>query len=84
YYFTGAPSLPTGVYEFEVDYSFWPLTRGASVEFQRHLNAGEKVTGLVEWLADRGWAKENYRIVYDWSLYIYAPDGGEATPSVIV
>ncbi len=78
YYFTGAPSLPAGVYEFEVDYSLYPLTRGAPVEFQRYLNAGEKVTGSVEWLADRGWAKENYRIVNNWSLYVYAPDGSTA------
>lgn len=77
-YFKGAPSLPAGVYEFEVDYSFWPTTRGASVEFERHLNAGQKVNGSVEWLADRAWAKENYQIVYDWSLYIYAPDGSTA------
>ena len=77
-YFKGAPSLPAGVYEFEVDYSLYPLTRGASVEFERHLNAGEKVIGSVEWLADRAWAKESYRIVWDWSLYIYAPDGSTA------
>jgi hypothetical protein len=32
-------------------------------------------SGSVEWLADRAWAKENHQIVYDWSLYIYAPDG---------
>lgn len=77
-YFKGAPSLPAGVYEFEVDYSFWPMTRGASVEFERRLNAGQKVSGSVEWLADRAWAKENYQIVYDWSLYIYAPGGSTA------
>lgn len=77
-YFTGAPSLQAGVYEFEVDYSLYPLTPGASVTFQRHLNAGGKVTGSVEWLADRAWAKENYQIVWDWSLYIYAPDGSTA------
>lgn len=77
-YFTGAPSLPLGVYEFEVDYSLYPLTRGALVEFQRHLNSGQSITGLVEWLADRAWSKENYQIVWDWSLYIYAPDGSTA------
>ncbi|GAI87274.1 unnamed protein product, partial [marine sediment metagenome] len=80
-YFKGSPILllPPGVYEFEVDYSFWsPLTRGATVEFERYLNAGQKVSGLVEWLADRGWAEENYQIVWDWSLYIYAPDGSTA------
>ena len=77
-YFEGSPTLLPGVYEFEVAYSLWPATRGASVEFDRHLNAGQKVNGSVEWLADRGWAEENYRIIYDWSLYVYAPDGSTA------
>ena len=77
-YFEGPPALLPGAYEFEVDYSFWPMTRGATAEFESHLDAGEKVSGLVEWLAERSWAKENYQIVYDWSLYIYAPDGSTA------
>ena len=69
--FQGKPPLPLGVYEFEVDYSFWPATRGASVEFEGHLDTGREVSGTVEW------AKEN-QIIYDWSLYIYAPDGNTA------
>lgn len=77
-YFEGPPSLPAGVYEFELDYSFWPLTRGAWIEFERHLEAEQKVSGSVEWLADRGRAEESYRIVWDWSLYVYAPDGSMA------
>lgn len=60
------PSLspPGGVYEFEVDYSFWPVTSGAYVEFERYLNAGEEVTGFVHWL-------ETYGISYDWSFAVY-------------
>lgn len=54
------------------------MTRGATVEFERHLDTGQEVRGSVEWLADRSWAKENYQIVYDWSLYIYAPEGSTA------
>jgi predicted transglutaminase-like cysteine proteinase len=74
----GMPSLPAGVYEFEVDYSFWPATRGASVMFERHLNTGQEISGTVEWPRDRAWAQESYQIVYDWSLYVYAPDGSIA------
>jgi len=73
--FQGKPALSLGVYEFEVDYSLYPLTRGATVEFERHLDPGQKVSGSVEWLVDRAWAKENYQIVWDWSLYVYTPDG---------
>jgi len=67
-YFKGAPTLPPGTYEFEVGHSAWPVTRGASVEFQRQLEAGEIVAGSVEWLKD-------YRIAYDWDLNIYGPEG---------
>lgn len=66
-YFEGPPTLPPGVYEFEVDNSLYPLTRGASVEFERHLDAGEKVTGSFEWL-------ESYAMVAGWGFTIYAPD----------
>ena len=76
--FQGKPALPPGVHESWVDYSLWPATRGASVVFERHLNTGQKVSGSVEWLPDRVWVKEGYQVVYDWSLYIYAPDGSTA------
>jgi hypothetical protein len=66
--FSGKPTPPVGVYEFEVGYSFWPLTQGAAVEFERYLNAGEKVTGWVQWLGSSG-------IVYDWSFTAYDPQG---------
>lgn len=67
-YIEGSPALPSGVYEFEVDNSLYPITRGATVEFERHLNVGEKVTASFEWLKD-------YAIVSVWSFTIYAPDG---------
>lgn len=67
-YFKGSPTLPPGVYEFEVDNSLYPLTRGASVEFECYLDGGQKVITSVEWL-------ENYAIVNNWSFNIYAPDG---------
>lgn len=70
-YFEGAPALPSGVYEFEVDNSLYPLTRGASVEFERHLNAGEKVTASFEWL-------KGYAVVSAWSFTIHAPNGSTA------
>jgi len=68
-YFKGPPTLPLGVYEFEVDYSFWPATRGASVEFERYLDTGERVTGLIEWGKDS--LGEASDIVYDWTITAY-------------
>ncbi|MBA7616246.1 hypothetical protein ES703_23542 [subsurface metagenome] len=67
-YFSGKPALLSGEYEFEVGYSFWPVTRGATVEFERYLNAGQGVTGLVEWWGSSG-------TTYDWSVTAYKPDG---------
>lgn len=67
-YFKGKPIPLVGVYEFEVDYSFWPATRGATIEFERYLNAGEEVTGWVQWLGGSG-------IIYDWSFTAYDPHG---------
>lgn len=67
-FLNGPPSLPSGVYEFEVGLSFYPLTRGASVALQRNLNAVENVTATLEWIKD-------YAAVNDWSLYVYAPNG---------
>jgi len=68
-YLTGKPSLPEGQYEFEVDYSFWPATRGATVEFKRMLNAGQRVSGSVEWGKDSLGKVSN--IVYDWAITAY-------------
>jgi len=62
--FQGPPTLPPGVYEFEVDNSLYPLTRGAWVTFERYLNVGEKVSASVNWLAD-------YAIVNSWSFTVY-------------
>lgn len=59
-------SLPLETYEFEVGYSAWPASRGASQTFERPLNAGDEINGRIEWPA---------QMMYDWSLYIYAPDG---------
>ena len=70
-YFEGPPTLPPGVYEFEVESSFYPLTRGATVEFERHLDTGEIVIGSFEWL-------EDYAMVAGWVFTIYAPDGSAA------
>ncbi len=63
-----ADSSAPGIYEFEVGNSLYPLSRGASIGFQRYLNSGEEVTGSLEW-------RESYAIRYKWSLYVYAPDG---------
>lgn len=62
-----APTQP-GVFEFEVGNSLYPMSRGASVGFQRHLTIGQEVSGSLEW-------KGNEPIRYKWSLYVYAPDG---------
>ena len=70
--FKGSPTLPSGVYELEVDYSFWPATRGASAAFEGQLGAGEVVSGSLQWLKAAG---GNPRMIYDWSLYIYGPEG---------
>jgi len=67
--FSGKPTLPQGVYGFEVDYSFWPATSGASVNFERYLNAGERVTGSIEWGKDS--LGEVSNIVYDWTITAY-------------
>jgi len=66
--FEGKPALPMGVYEFEVGYSWWPIDRGASVEFECYLSAGQHVTGSVEWHGSSA-------IVYEWSLNVYDPNG---------
>ncbi len=65
------PVPTSGVYELEVGNSLYPLSRGASIGFQRYLNSGEEVTGSLEW-------RESYAIRYKWSLYVYAPDGSIA------
>ncbi len=57
-----------GVFEFEVGNSLYPMSRGASVGFQRYLTIGQEVSGSLEW-------KGNESIRYKWSLYVYAPDG---------
>jgi len=69
HYLTDKPTLPSGEYEFEVGYSFWPTTRGASVEFERYLDTGERVTGLIEWGEDS--LGEASDIVYDWTITAY-------------
>jgi len=68
-YLTDKPALSQGEYEFEVDYSFWPATRGATVEFERYLNAGERVSGSIEWGKDL--LGELSDIVYDWTITAY-------------
>ena len=62
--FDGKPALPSGVYETEVGYSLGPLLGGTWVEYERSLNAGQSVTGSVEWYGDSG-------ITYDWYLSVY-------------
>jgi len=68
-YLTDKPALPQGEYEFEVDYSFWPATRGATVEFERYLNAGERGSGSIEWGKDSLGGLSD--IVYDWTITAY-------------
>jgi predicted transglutaminase-like cysteine proteinase len=68
YYIKGVPELPPGVYEFELTYSFWPATRGATVTFKRYMKVGEVIKGTVEWL-------DASAIAYDWSLNVYDPRG---------
>ena len=68
-YLTEKPSPPSGTYEFEADYSFWPATSGAKVEFERHLDSGEEVTGLIEWGKDS--LGEFSDMVYDWTITVY-------------
>jgi hypothetical protein len=63
-----ADSSAPGIYEFEIGNSLYPLSRGASIGFQRYLNGGEEVAGSLEW-------RESYAIRYKWSLYVYYPDG---------
>lgn len=65
--FEGIPSPPSGVYEFEVGYSTWPLTIGAYTDFESFLNAGQSVSGTVEWHGSTA-------ITYDWGIYVYEPD----------
>jgi len=70
-YFPNKPSSPLGVYEFEVGYSSWPVTSGATEEFTRHLNSGQSVTGSIEW---HGTSVH----IYDWDITVYKPDSSEA------
>jgi len=70
-YFEGPPTLPAGVYEFEVDYSLYPVTQGASVQFERHLGIGQKTNASVEWLVDQAWSDPDYDILNPWTFTIY-------------
>jgi len=67
-YIEGKPALPPGVYALMVDYSFWPITRGAPVTLEGYLNAADKVTASVGWLKDD-------KIIYDWVFTAYDPQG---------
>ncbi|MBN2239024.1 MAG: transglutaminase domain-containing protein [Dehalococcoidales bacterium] len=77
-YYDGVPTLPPGVYEFEIAQSYYPATNGAAVYFERYLDAGQYISGKVEWPADRVYADQSYAMVNDWSLNIIAPDGSIA------
>lgn len=65
-YFRGPPTLPAGVYEFQ-------LGLMSSAVFERYLNAGETATGSVKWLERHGQAPDFS--IFGWGLRIYAPDG---------
>lgn len=68
YCIEGKPTPPAGVYEFEVGYSYWPMSRGASVSIQRYITTRESVAGKIEWCGTS-------QIVYDWSLNVYDSTG---------
>ena len=64
--FEGKPTLPAGIYEYEVGYALGPLTGGTWVEYERYLNAGQSVTGSAEWDGSSG-------TTFDWYLSVYNP-----------
>ena len=68
-YFEGPPTLPLGVYEFQLSFS-----ARASATFERYMSSGEMITASVEWLG-KGGNKPDPFTVFGWRLRIYAPDG---------
>ena len=66
FYFNGAPALPEGWYETELSHCFWPIMKGASVEYARYMEAGEVIQGVVEWYGDS-------EVMFKWVLNIYGP-----------
>jgi predicted transglutaminase-like cysteine proteinase len=79
--------LPSGVLEFELPESYYPLisvsgTLGktypkgyAAVTYLKKLKAGQKVKASVEWLPDSVYSPFNPLIIYPWSFYVYDRGG---------
>jgi hypothetical protein len=68
YFFRGIPDLGSTVYEAQIPQSFWPFVKGTSALYERKLEAGERVEGVVEWLGSE-------KIIFDWELSIYDSRG---------
>ena len=66
-YFDEPPMLPPGVYELKLG-SDVAITEKSPVIFERYMNAGQSITGLVEWPDPLGGSLE---IGTYWSIEIY-------------
>ena len=78
--------VPSGVFEFELGESFYPLivsdtlnmayTNGYSaITYFRELKAGQKVSASLEWLKDSVYSTYNPLIIYPWSFNVYDLEG---------
>lgn len=68
YCLEGLPTLPTGVYEFQLSFS-----QGASATFERYMSSGQAITASVDWLGKLGNEPEPFT-VFGWGLRIYDPN----------
>ena len=68
HYFEGPPTLPPGVYEFQLSF-----TGGASAIFERYMSSGQTITASVEWLEMNGQLPDFS--IFGWGLRIYDASG---------
>ncbi len=68
-YFNGTPTLPVGVYEFQLSF-----IGGSSTTFEHSINNGQVINASVEWLGKCGNEPEPFT-VFGWGLRLYNPHG---------
>jgi len=68
YCFAGAPTLPSGVYEFQLSF-----IGGSSVVFERYMSSGQTMAASVEWLPRHGQLPDFS--IFGWGFRIYNASG---------
>jgi hypothetical protein len=68
HYFEGPPTLPPGVYEFQLSF-----LEGASATFERYMSSDQVITASVEWLEMQGQLPDFS--IFGWGLKIYDASG---------